>query len=144
MISSTFRCSGPELAEARSAKTQGGERLPDHLAGKPPLVVVPAHDLDQCPVHYPGHPCVNHRGPRVADDVGGDDRVVGDPEDAAVTVAGRLVPEGVVDLLAGDRPGSDSHHVRDGPDRNRHPERDPLEPPGQGGQRLSGDRKSVV
>jgi hypothetical protein len=54
------------------------EGLADHLVGEAPLVVVPAHDLDKGAVHDAGHRRVDHRCPGVADDVGGDDRVLRD------------------------------------------------------------------
>ena len=55
---------------------------------------------------------------------------------AAVQVTGRLLPEGAVQLFACRCPGGDGHHIGDRPDRDRYPDRRPVELPGQAGQRL--------
>src|SRR5215203_5122607 len=44
--------------------------------GEAPFVVVPGHHLDQCGVHHPGQLQVDDRGTWVANNIGGDKRIL--------------------------------------------------------------------
>ena len=67
-----------------------------------PLVVVPGDDLDHRAAEDHRRVGVDDRGARVAPEVGRDERLVGDAEDA-LHRAGRGVAEGVVELVDGGR-----------------------------------------
>ena len=71
----------PRAATIRRGASGGGHAegaasLADHLLGEAPFVVVPGHHLDQRGVHDPGQLQVDDGGARVANNVGGDQRIL--------------------------------------------------------------------
>jgi hypothetical protein len=82
-----------------------------------PFVVVPGHHLDQRAVDDCGQLQIDDGGTWVADDVGGDQRILRDTEDAVVAGGGCLLPERLVDLCGRGRPAGDEDDVRDGAHR---------------------------
>src|SRR5512137_1264463 len=90
----------------------------DKPAGIAPLVVVPGDDLDQVAVEDLGREQVDDAGPGVAQEIAGDERLVGDAEDA-LERAGRGGLEGGVDVLDRGRLLQDGHEVDDGDVRRR-------------------------
>jgi hypothetical protein len=66
----------PAGAASGGGHAEGAARLADHLLGEAPFVVVPGHHLDQRGVHDPGQLQVDDGGARVANDVGGDQRIL--------------------------------------------------------------------
>src|SRR6266487_5066733 len=60
--------------------------LANHLVGETPLVVVPTHDLDQGAIDHTSHLEIHDRCTRIADDVGRNQWLLGDAEDASITI----------------------------------------------------------
>ena len=90
----------------------------DAAVGVAPLVVVPGDDLHERALHDRGQQAVDDRRVRVADDVRGDDRVLGvlqDPGEGALGGGG----ERGVDLLDARRLAGDEREVDDGAGRDR-------------------------
>jgi len=102
------------------------------------------HHLDQGGVHDPGQVEADDGSAWVADDVGGDQRILRDTENPLILLGCSLLPERFVDLLRGGGPVRDEHDVGDRSDRDGRAYRDPVEPAGQlryragGGSRRSG------
>src|SRR5690606_4570437 len=96
------------------------------------------HDLDQRVVDHLGHVEVDDGRVRIAHDVGGHERIVGDGDDAAVPVGVGLVPEGLVDLVGRGGTVGDEHDVGQRTDRDRGPHGDTVEASGQLGDGAGG------
>jgi hypothetical protein len=60
-----------------SAPVGHGDGLAYHLIRVTPLVVVPTHDLEQIAVDDFCQLQIDNRGARIADDIGGDERIAG-------------------------------------------------------------------
>src|SRR3954470_14005420 len=114
----------------RETAASGGQNLAGQLdaaVGVAPLVVVPADRLDQLAVadHHRLRG-VEDRGARVADDVGGDDRVLGIGEDPLHRPLGSCF-DGGVDLLGIDRLRGGEGEVDDRAGRDRRPHCEPVQ-----------------
>src|SRR5262249_10412949 len=108
--SGTFRSARTStlLPATSTSRTERGSFIPrasqqladevDETARVAPLVVVPAEDLDHAPVD-PRQVTVEDAGVRGVDDVSGDDRLVGVPENPGERPRVRLRLEQRVDLV---------------------------------------------
>src|SRR5574337_187001 len=89
-----------------------------HAAALAPLVVVPGDDLHEVAAQDHGGGAVDDRGPAVAPEVAGDERLVAHAQDAREGPRGGG-PEGLVEALHGRRPGQLSGEVDDAHGRCR-------------------------
>ena len=92
--------------------------LPDHLARVSPLIVVPAHDFDEVPIHYPGHTQIHNGGIGLVNDVRGHNGLFRNRKDLTVAFAGGLLFEKTIDLRNRSPTGGDKHDI--GQRSNRH------------------------
>src|SRR5439155_18400224 len=86
-----------------SGHVEDAAGLADHLVGEAPFVVVPGHHLDQRAIDDPGQLEIDDGGTRVANDVGGHERVRGHTQDGLLAARGGLFPKHLVDLGGGGR-----------------------------------------
>ena len=89
---------------ASGGDAEGAAGLADHLVGEAPFVVVPGHHLDQGGVHDPGQVEVDDGGARVANDVGGDQRILRDAEDPSVLLCAASCRNASLTSCDGGRP----------------------------------------
>ena len=75
----------------------------NHLIRVAPLVVVPAHDLDQIAVDDLGELEIDDGGARIADDVGRDERIARYAEHAGVALRFGFFREDLVHLVDAGR-----------------------------------------
>src|SRR5690606_34624868 len=92
----------------------------DHPGRVTPLVVVPGHELDHVAVEEQGRGGVDDRRMRVADDVTGDQLLLGETQDTFHPPFGRL-GQRFVDLFDGHFAAECGGDVGDGPVLDRHP-----------------------
>jgi hypothetical protein len=86
-------------------------RFADYLTRIAPLVVVPAHDLDEISIDHLSQAEIEHRRSGVSDDIGGDERIRRHADDAAVAVAGRLFSKDAIHFINGRRSGRQDDDV---------------------------------
>src|SRR5688572_11989332 len=101
--------------------------LTHHLIRVAPLVVVPAHDLDQITVDDTGEVEVDDGRPWIADDVGRNQRIMRDPQHPGVALRFRFFSEDLVYFVDRGLAGGKEREVGDRSDRNRCPDGDPIE-----------------
>src|SRR4051812_29336031 len=92
----------------------------DETVGVAPLVVIPGYDLEQVVADDVGEGQVDDARVRVADEVAGDEWLVGDVEDALEARFLGGGGEGGVDLLDGDVALGDEGKVGQRDDRGGH------------------------